>query len=242
MEKDESPLKPVIDSLRKRVLEPKPMVLIFADSREFSSDVIKELDKYECSVRQKMLTVGDYLLSDRVCVERKTADDFLSSITDKRLFSQLTNLKDNFERPILLIEGNDLYGRLSPNAVRGALASIALDFNVPLIWTKNAEETAGIIYWIARREQLDERRDVSLRGDKKAETVGERQEFLVSGLPGISVTRARSLLKHFRTPAAVFSANAEELAKAENLGPVTAKNIRLILDENYEPKRRQRQF
>jgi ERCC4-type nuclease len=173
-----------------------------------------------------------------VCVERKTADDFVASITDKRLFSQLQALKNGFERPILLIEGPDIYGRLTPNAIQGALASIALDFQVPIVWSRNAEETAGIVYWLARREQFEDKREVAVRGDKKAETDAEKQEYLVSGLPGVSITRAKQLLKHFKTPAAVFAATANELAAVEGLGPVTAKNVRHILDEEYAGKRK----
>jgi len=228
--RDESPLQPVIDSLKRAATAQKPKVLIFADTREFSSGVIKGLENYDCTVKQKTLAVGDYLLSDRVCVERKTADDFVASITDKRLFSQLASLKNNFERPVLLVEGADIYGRLHANAIQGALASIALDFQIPLIWSRNAEETAGIVYWLARREQFEDKREVAVRGDKKAETDAEKQEYLVSGLPGISVTRAKALLRHFKTPSAVFSATAEELAAVEGVGPVTAKNIRQILD------------
>jgi len=235
---DESPLKPVIDSLRRAAAAPKPKVLIFADSHEFVSGVIKGLELYDCIIRQKTLAVGDYLLSDRVCVERKTADDFVSSITDKRLFSQLAALKDNFEKPILLVEGSNIYGRLNPNAIQGALATISLDFQIPIIWSRNAEESAGIIYWLARREQFDDKREVSVRGDKKAETDEEKQEYLVSGLPGVSITRARQLLRHFRTPAAVFAASAEELAAVEGLGPVTAGKIRALLDGEHRPKRR----
>lgn len=238
METDESPLKPVIDSLKKAAAAPKPKVLIFADTREFQSDVLKGLGNYDCIVKQKTLAVGDYLLSDRVCVERKTADDFVSSITDKRLFTQLSNLRENFEKPILLVEGSDIYGRLNPNAIQGALATISLDFQIPIIWSRNAEETAGIIHWLARREQFEEKREISLRGDRKAETADEKQEYLVSGLPGISITRARQLLKHFKTPAAVFSASTEELAAVEGLGPVTAKNVRALLDAGYEPRKK----
>jgi len=235
-ELEESPLKPVIDSLRKRALTPKRKILIFADSREFASDVIEELEKYDCLVKQKMLIVGDYLVSDRVCIERKSAEDFVNSIMDKRLFSQLSALKDNFEKPVLLIEGNNLYGRLNPNAVRGALATIALDFNIPLIWTRNAEESAGIIYWIARREQIEEKREVALRGDRKTESMDEKQEYLISGLPGVSIVRARALLKKFRKPREIFSAKEEELAKVEGLGPKTAKKIKEILDREYKSK------
>ena len=50
-------------------------------------------------------------------------------------------MKDNFEKPIIIIEGDTLYGRLQPNAVRGALASVIIDLGIPIIWTKNPADT-----------------------------------------------------------------------------------------------------
>ncbi|MEA3254774.1 MAG: helicase-related protein, partial [Candidatus Altiarchaeota archaeon] len=62
-------------------------IKIFVDVREKNSKVLKILcEKADIDMRQ--LDVGDFILSDRVCVERKTVEDFLSSIIDKRLFSQ----------------------------------------------------------------------------------------------------------------------------------------------------------
>ncbi|MBL7160118.1 MAG: hypothetical protein ISS95_00990 [Candidatus Aenigmarchaeota archaeon] len=162
-----------------------------------------------------------------------TTNDFISSITDQRIFKQVKELKNNFERPLLIIEGNRIYDRLNPNAVRGVLAALALDFLIPIIWTKDMQETAGMIYWIARREQLDLQRTISVRGTKKASTIKGQQEFLIAGLPGISTVRARKMLKHFKTPAKVFSAKEEELAEVEKLGKKTAKEIRKILEKEY---------
>ncbi|MBU3896645.1 MAG: hypothetical protein KJ697_01790 [Nanoarchaeota archaeon] len=163
-----------------------------------------------------------------------TASDFLSSIVDKRLFQQMKDLRENFEKPILIIEGNDLYDRLHPNAVRGALASIALDFKIPIIWTKNVAETVGMIFCIARREQIDERKTVSFIEKKKATSLKDQQELLVHGLPGVSIVRARSLLKHLKTPGKIFNASEKTLAKVENIGKTTAKKIRKVLVSKYE--------
>ncbi len=235
--KEESPLEPLVESYKTRPERTLSKPTIFADSREFQGDVVKELGGYDCVVKQKMLAVGDYLLSDRVCIERKTASDFLSSVMDGRLFSQIKSMRDNFERPILLIEGNfyDIANRdANPNVIRGALASIALDFALPIIWTMDPQESAGIIFWIARREQLAEKREVAGRSGKKETSTKKQQEFLISGLPGISIVRARSLLKKFKNPLAVFNAAEEELADTENLGPKTAKKIKGMLMENYK--------
>lgn len=62
---------------------------IFADFREKGSGVIKELVNQGVEVRMQNLAVGDYILSNRVCVEFKTKQDFVASIIDKRLCSRL---------------------------------------------------------------------------------------------------------------------------------------------------------
>lgn len=52
------------------------------------------------------LTVGDYVLSDRICIERKSVStgDLFSSFTSGRLHQQVINMDRYYERPVLLIE------------------------------------------------------------------------------------------------------------------------------------------
>ena len=207
-------------------------VLIFVDTRE--NGIIEYFKQYECEVQRKMLLYGDYIVSDRVCIEKKSVNDFVKSITDKRLFQQLNSMKENFEKPILIIEGEEsLYGTLQPNIIRGALSSIAIDLGIPIIWTEDIADTAGIIYWIARREQLVEKREVVLRNKKVPEKMEEVQEYLVSSLPDVSNVRAKALLKHFQTPHALFNADEKELQKVKGIGKKIAKNIRKVLEKKY---------
>ncbi len=213
-------------------------VLIFVDTREANSGILDYFGQYECTIQKKLLANGDFLCSDRVCIEKKTVDDFIQSITDKRLFYQLKTMKENFEKPILIIEGDSLYGRLQPNVIRGALAAVAVDLSIPIIWTKDAAETAGIVYWIARREQIQENREVSFRNKKIPETVDEMQEFLVSSLPDVSVVRAKALLEHFKNPEKVFSAEEEELQEVKGIGEKIAKKIRGVLKNEYKSTRK----
>lgn len=209
-------------------------VLIFADTRETSSGIEDYFAQYECQVEKKLLVCGDYILSDRIVVERKSLQDFIKSIMDKRLFSQLKQMRENFEKPILIIEGEgSLYGYLNPNVIRGALAAVAVDLGIPIIWTKDPADTAGIIYWIAKREQIDERREISLINKKSPQSTEEQQEFLVAGLPDISLIRAKQLLKYFKKPENVFKAPPEELKKVKGIGEKIAKNIRKVLEKDY---------
>ena len=209
-------------------------IIVFMDKRENASRISQYFDQYECDLQKKMLLYGDFLVSDRVCIERKTTSDFISSIVDRRLFQQLKDLKENFEKPILIIEGDSLYGRLQPNAIRGALASIVLDFQIPIIWTKDLAETAGMVYWIARREQIDEKRPIPIRSGKKTTSIKEQQEFLIHGLPGISLVRSKALLKHFKTPEKIFNSDEKEMLKVKNIGKGTVKKIKKLLTTKYK--------
>ncbi|HLC50858.1 MAG TPA: ERCC4 domain-containing protein [archaeon] len=212
-------------------------VVIFVDTREVPSGIIEHFGQYDCTVQKKMLPIGDFLVSDRIVIEKKTGADFAQSIIDQRLFTQLKAMKENFEKPVIIIEGGEnLYERLHPNTVRGALASITLDAGVPILWSRDVADTAGLVYWIARREQIDDRRELAIRAKNGTETMQGKQEFLITGLPDISNVRARALLEKFKTPDRIFAATEEELKKVEGIGPKIAKRIRELLETDYSSK------
>lgn len=214
----------------------RPTILV--DHRERASGVIRILERKNVSVRSVQLEVGDYICSDRVSIERKSIKDFLSSIVDQRIFSQLENLADSYEKPVLILEGNPelLYIErdMHKNAIRGALSSIAIDYKIPIIWTQNPRETAEQIFWIAYREQVKEKRELQIRSSKRAPTIPQQQEFLIAGLPHISSVMSRRLLKKFKTPRKIFAANEEKLMKVDGLGKEKARKIFKLLNRRYE--------
>ena len=221
----------------QKILKPADRIVIVADNREFTSRVVRELALSDCIVQPKQLEVGDYILSDRCAAERKTAADFVASVFDQRLFEQAASLKRSFARPLLIIEGYDIYSQrnVHPNSLRGALASLAIDYALPILWTENEAETAAMLFWIAKREQLDEGRSLAIRSEKRTATLPEHQEFLVAGLPDINTSRARALLSHFKTPEKVFKASEEKLKKVGGIGDVLARRIRELLESEYKP-------
>ena len=89
-------------------------------------------------------------------VELKTKDDFLRSIIDKRLLQQLKELKQNFDIPIIILQGEeDIYSlrKIHKNAIQGMLATIAVSYNIPILTTKNPIEQANLLRIIAKRKQ-----------------------------------------------------------------------------------------
>ncbi|MGC8817111.1 MAG: ERCC4 domain-containing protein [Candidatus Hadarchaeum sp.] len=211
---------------------------IIADHREEASGVINELRAQGVELEIRQLKVGDFILSDRVGVERKSVSDFLQSIVDKRLMPQARVLRECFERPVLIIEGKGLYHRraIHPNAIRGTLAALAVDVGIPIIPTVDEKETASILIAIARREQIAEKREVALRGEPKKFTLTDCQRYIVEGLPGVSAVLAKRLLEHFGTVEKIMCASEEELRQVDGIGKEKAREIRNVLTATYAPE------
>lgn len=212
-------------------------ITVFVDTRE-NQNIVKYLKDCGASVKVKQLLVGDYICSNRVGIEKKTIRDFLGSISNQRIFKQIKEMRESFERPLFMIEGNPemLYfeNNIHPNSIRGVLSSIAVDNNIPIIWSSNVKESAEMIYWIAKREQTDRKSNIAIRTKSKQNSDSLLQEFIVSGLPGTSNVLSKRLLKKFKTVKKVFSASEEKLQKVEGLGKEKAKKIWEILNKNYE--------
>lgn len=223
---------------RVKVLDPTPkkeeLPVVFADTRECNSKVIRHLSEMEIDVKVQAMAVGDYQVSDEVVIERKTAKDFVDSIVDKRLFKQARSLMEEFKRPLIILEGDDLYnGMINPNAIRGSIASIALDFGISIIPTRNAQDTAAMIKRIAIREQSGEKTPIQIRTDKKPVNLWEQQLFIIESLPNIGPVNAKNLLEHFGTVANIINASESQLQEVEGIGKKTAANIRKVVDSKY---------
>jgi Fanconi anemia group M protein len=209
-------------------------VKIYIDHRE--SPLIKKMLKEKAEIELAQLPVGDYILSDRVCAERKTVEDFLQSMVDKRLLSQAAEMKRNFEIPVIILEGyDDLYTQrnIHPNAIRGALAALATSFQIPIIPSQSEEDTAEILYAIAKREQEEERRIISLRGERKPMMLNEKQQFVVESLPNVSAVLAKRLLEKFDSVQNVINASQEDLTEIEGIGDKKAEEIRKVVKSSY---------
>lgn len=223
---------------RVKVLDPTPkkeeLPVVFADTREGNSKVIRHLSEMEIDVKVQAMAVGDYQVSDEVVIERKTAKDFVDSIVDKRLFKQARSLMEEFKRPLIILEGDDLYnGMINPNAIRGSIASIALDFGISIIPTRNAQDTAAMIKRIAIREQSGEKTPIQIRTDKKPVNLWEQQLFIIESLPNIGPVNAKNLLEHFGTVANIINASESQLQEVAGIGKKTAANIRKVVDSKY---------
>lgn len=214
-------------------------ITIICDSRESSSNVPKELSLIEgVNVQTETLEVGDYVVSTSCAVERKSMDDFADTLTGERsLFEQIGDMVNNYDASILLLEGdiNELFNRnIHPNAIRGALTSLVLDFGVSVLVSRSEEETANYLVSFAKREQLVQDGEVAAHGNKSTKSLAEEQKYIVSSIAEVGPVIAENLLERFGTVRDVMTASKSELMEVENVGATKAEQIITVLTEKYD--------
>jgi Fanconi anemia group M protein len=198
---------------KKQGKEPiKPRII--ADIHEKNSLVISNLAN-EAELEIKNLEIGDYLIGN-IIIERKTFSDFISSMLSKRLVEQLRQMQ-SYESRILILEGRDFEEfekketKLNPNAIRGMILSISLDFKTPIIFTKDSEDTAKFLLVLAKR-QLKPRAEFTFHS-RKPLSKKEQKQYIIESFPGIGPKTAKALLKKFGSIKSIINSKPEELEK-----------------------------
>lgn len=141
----------------------KPRVV--ADGREVGSGVPEKIAKLGVNVKTRVLGIGDYMLVGDILIERKTADDFVASVFDGRLFEQASRISGVCGRPVLVVE-NPLHGALqwvsNRDAIYGALAMVAFGYGFAVFQTRDSDEMAQLIATVAKHGRYGNPRHASL--------------------------------------------------------------------------------
>lgn len=207
-------------------------ITIEIDDRERSAG-IKEIlyAKEDIIIEERRLFIGDYLINKHIAVERKTVKDFIISIIDGRLFSQASRLKRYAEVQFMVIEGVDLFHtnyHIDPQAIKGAIVSLSVSWQIPLIFSKSPEGTAEILI-TAGTHDVKYCDDLLKRVGRRPGRLQTRKLFLLQGLPNIGPKIAKRMLEHFGSIEKIIIASERELACVEGIGKKKAAMIRKIV-------------
>ena len=208
---------------------------IVADERERKSGIPALLKKAGLQLETRTLPVGDYIVASETVVERKSIHDMVSSIFDGRLPDQCSRMREHFEHPVLVVEGNtdDLPSILeNPMVFYGALSGVALDYHIPVIPTSDAESTARLLAAMAARRPKSA--GPLVKKIRKYADVERQQLGIVCSLPGIGEKLGMRMLERFGTPAAALTAQSADLAKVPGMGRARADRIRRILEKKRQ--------
>ena len=203
---------------------------IVVDEREKKSGIPGLLKGIGINLEIKTLPIGDYIVAPETVVERKTISDLVSSVFDGRLFDQCNRLKEHYQFPILLIEGDiDKIEELTENPFifYGAISSVAIDFKIPVIPTPNASHTSKLLISMCSRN--DSSKGPFIKKIRKSNDLQKQQLSMLCSLPGVGEKTAIRMLEKFGTPLRVLSSSITELSKVSGLGEARAKNIKKIL-------------
>lgn len=204
--------------------------------------MVELLEARGVDAQRRRLAPADYVVGP-IAIERKSVTDFHASLIDKRLFEQVSRLKETYPTCALVLEGDPSFfdARRTPQSTWGAMCSLAFDFDLQIIPTSGREATAELLAVLARRV-LRDRASGGNGGPEiryKPRLLGPHAEqFVVQGLSGIGDIVSESLLEHFGSLRRVFAANERELRRVPGIGKGRAADITELLDRPFEGRQR----
>lgn len=188
-------------------------------------------------IHRRRLEVGDYLFDRDFLVERKSISDFCLSIKDGRLFQQAGKLRNSRIPSCLILEGKNKEFKntdFSSKALQGILLSMSLAFRLPVLRTKNIEETVQVMlqgFKQLTRDKLGEQHFYPRPSPSKLkkDPLLVQKIHILEGFPGIGADKAARLLLKYGNLEAVFAANADDLLDVPGIGKKTVDVIFEIL-------------
>ena len=210
---------------KKKSNKEKPKII--ADIHEKDSMILAELKSNQyIDLEITSLKIGDYLIGKTV-IERKTTSDFVSSMLNKRLIEQLTQMKQ-YEKAILIIEGEigSIFRKdtnINPNSIRGFILSISTNYEIPIIMTRDYKDTSEYLI-IYAKQQLKTKTQISMHS-RIPKTIKEQKQYILEAFPNIGPKKAELLLKKFKTLNNIFNAKEEELNEVLKNNTGNFKNL-----------------
>lgn len=212
------------------------------DFREQRSGIVEELSKHnnQLTIEVCALQTGDYLIGDKIIVERKTLSDFLTSIKNGRVFQQAYCMAQSCKNGLIILEGDKSMvdtSSMSRKAVQGTLIHIEVFIGIPVIRSMNIQETAVLLNDIFRQcqqQELPRQKQIISRSTGIRINKNQRQKlFFIQNLPGIGTKKGLVLFQSFSTIENIINASPAELIKTQGIGKKLADRIFSILHEPF---------
>ena len=183
---------------------------IVVDVREFRSSLPSLLHGRSMQVIPCMLTVGDYVITPHICIERKSVRDLISSFKNGRLFTQAETMLQHYKNPMLLIEFDqnksftldpfaDAHSAVSsistaanPADLQSKLVLLTLAFpRLKVIWSSSPYQTAEIFEELKKhQEEPDPVKAVSIglvAGEEPGDqSFNQTPQEMLRAVPGVT--------------------------------------------------------
>tara|TARA_R100000353_G_scaffold36770_2_gene29283 strand:- start:3196 stop:3891 length:696 start_codon:yes stop_codon:yes gene_type:complete len=230
--------------------------MLVIDSREKKGSLLVDLVEQKAKsmnikTEKKWLEIGDYVFDD-VCFEAKSVVDFIGSVMSKRIWTQIDNMDRHYNHNIVIIYGSLTEGinnimqnsksKLPPparsvmlnNKFLGGLGRITLDTDCKAFWVPTETEAAKIITAICKMKPIE--REVIRPELFKRITTDDLRLDLLSGIKGLSVKKAKELLKEFGSIMEIGEQTVDELKQIDGIGTTIAERILKVLNNEDKVK------
>jgi len=229
---------------------------LIIDSREksdFSSEVIRKANRINILNKKEFLEVGDYVIGE-ACFEAKSAQDFLQSVMNRRIWTQVDNMDKNFNNNFVVIYGNIdeattkiiKYIKTDSNTSRiqlknklalqfkGAIGRLRLDYGINVIWRDTVEDAAEELITLAK--MIPVQRKIIAPTSLKRVSTGDIRVDMLTSIKGVSQNKAKELLNKYGCIMEIGDCKASELTIIKGIGDTVANRIINILNSEKRMK------
>ncbi|OXB74014.1 UNVERIFIED_CONTAM: hypothetical protein H355_011140 [Colinus virginianus] len=203
---------------------------VLVDSREISSgtDVISAL-KAVHGLRVQVCSLGscDYVVSNRMAVERKFQSELLSTVNRSKVTQRIQRLQGMFERVCVIVEKDrsrpgDPWKFLQRTQCYDGMLAALLQAGIRVLFSSCQEESAVLLKELALLEQ---RKNAAIRVPTEVE--GSKQEMLnfYLSIPNISYVAALNLCHRFGSVRKMVNSSPSDIAAAAQLSLQRAEEL-----------------
>ncbi|WP_305514392.1 ERCC4 domain-containing protein [Methanobrevibacter sp. V14] len=185
--------------------------------------------KQRCQVKTAELPTGDYLFNNKVVMEFKTWSDFMSSITDGRLWNETQKQMENYQMHFVVIHGTNRdyleafqHNGLDHKMITGAIARLNTYTKI-IHGTRTLNETFELMR-VTAEKCLDDKTLVRQFGTK---SVNPAFNVLAYCVDDISGERAKNIVNFLglKTINDICQLTYDDLIKVPGIGDVLANKI-----------------
>ena len=230
--------------------------MLVIDSRENSVlSRLVEMYAKELAIKtnKEWIEVGDYVVGN-VCFEAKSAVDFMQSVINKRIWTQVDNMDKWYNKNFVVIYGSiedalsnmkyitNLNDNVNPQQLRntyklrfkGAIGRLRLDYDIDVIWRDNVLDVVDEIITIAKMAPI-ERKMINPSIPTRIATDDVRVDMLTT-IKGVSEKKAKDLLKEHGCIMEIGDSNLNELMVVKGIGSTVADRINNVLNSQKKVK------
>jgi Fanconi anemia group M protein len=211
----------------------KPFIYIDNQELTHGTAVLHLFDDAGVVYKSGVMATGDYMITDDIVIERKTEEDMLNSLFDGRLLDQCKRLKNEFKKPLIILEKSDRI--VDYKLLEKLKISISISWGIPILESNSLKHTVLLLKSIAiKYQKKKEYKPFKVQHAKKDLSLPDNQRLIIESLPGISAVKGLQILKECKTIKNIV--NTDDLTFIDGIGKILNEKIQKVLNTPFKEK------